>query len=188
MNQVGLPEAKAWNLYEPFVVRNLVQSGMPAMQAAKAVESKSKAAYQALKDVVTQRPVLINRAPTLHKYGIMAAWPVLTKSETLQIPPALVAPFGADFDGDTMSYSVPVSQEAVDEAVEKMMPDKNLLSASTDKPNYMPSNEYLQGLYFASRKPDRKKNKIVFNTKQEAIKAFAQGKIKINDPIEIKEK
>jgi DNA-directed RNA polymerase subunit beta len=188
MNQVGLPETRAWDLYEPFVVRNLVQSGMPAMQAAKAVKDKSKAAYEALQDVATQRPVLINRAPTLHKYGIMAAWPVLTKGHSLQIPPTLVAPFGADFDGDTMSYSVPVSKDAVDEAVEKMMPDSNLLSSATDAPNYVPSNEYLQGLYYASKSPSRKKTKTVFNTKQDAIKAFAQGKIKINDPIEIKEK
>jgi len=187
MNQVGLPEGKAWDLYEPFIVRNLVQSGMPAMQAAKAVSAKSKVAYAALQEVATQRPVLINRAPTLHKYGIMAAWPVLTKGHSLQIPPALVAPFGADFDGDTMSYSVPVSKDAVDEAVEKMMPDKNLLSSATDTPNYVPSNEYLQGLYYSSMQPDKKKEKIVFETKEAAIKAFMQGKIKMSDPIEIKE-
>jgi DNA-directed RNA polymerase beta subunit len=187
MNQVGLPEERAWELYEPFIVRNLVQSGMPSMQAAKAVADKSDAAYTALKDVATQRPVLINRAPTLHKYGIMAAWPVLTKGHSLQIPPTLVAPFGADFDGDTMSYSVPISKDAVDEAVEKMMPDTNLLSSATDKPNYVPSNEYLQGLYYASRQPERHKKTQVFKNKQDAIKAFMKGTIKMSDPIEIKE-
>jgi DNA-directed RNA polymerase beta subunit len=188
MNQVGLPEGKAWDLYEPFIVRNLVQSGMPAMQAAKAVEGKSEVAYKALKEVATQRPVLINRAPTLHKYGIMAAWPVLTKGHSLQIPPALVGPFGADFDGDTMSYSVPVSKDAVDEAVEKMMPDKNLLSSATDTPNYAPTNEYLQGLYFASKQPGKKKETIKFASKQDALKAFMKGTIKMDDPISIKEK
>ena len=188
MNQVGLPESRAWDLYEPFIIRNLVQSGMPAMQASKAVAGKSDVAYKALQEVVTQRPVIINRAPTLHKYGIMAMWPKLTKGHSLQIPPALVKPFGADFDGDTMSYSVPVSKDAVDEAVLKMMPDRNLLSSSDDKPNYTMSNEYLQGLHFASKTPNREKKAITFKTRAEAVKAFSQGKIKIDDPITILEK
>jgi DNA-directed RNA polymerase subunit beta len=186
LNQVGLPEERAFDLYEKFVVRNLVQSGMPAMSAAKAVLNKSKAAKEALEEVVSQRPVIINRAPTLHKYSVMAMWPKLTKGHTLQIPPALVGPFGADFDGDTMSYSVPVSKSAVDEAIEKMMPDKNLLSDADESANYVPGIEYLQGLYFLSKSPNKKKETIVFDTLQDAKRAYAKGEIKIDDPIKIK--
>ncbi len=187
LNQVGLPEERAFELYEKFIIRNLVQGGMPAMHAAKAVINKSKAAKEALYEVSSQRPVIINRAPTLHKYSVMAMWPKITKGHTLQIPPALVAPFGADFDGDTMSYSVPVSKSAVDEAIEKMMPDKNLLSDATGNANYVPGIEYLQGLYFASKKPARGKKTLVFDTLAEAKKAYHKGVIKIDDPIKIKE-
>jgi hypothetical protein len=102
LNQVGLPEDKAWTLYEPFIVRQLVRGGMPATHAAKAVAEQKPVAYSALQDVVKQRPILINRAPTLHKYGIMAMWPVLTKTKVLQLSPSIVAPFGADYDGDSL--------------------------------------------------------------------------------------
>lgn len=100
LNEVGLPETRAWDLYEPFIVRHLVRKGVPAVVAAKAVRDKNKAAYAALQAVVKERPVLINRAPTLHKYSILAAWPRLTKGHTLQIPPAITSPFNADFDGN----------------------------------------------------------------------------------------
>jgi hypothetical protein len=86
---------------------------------------------------------------------------------------------------NTMSYSVPVSEDAVQEAIDRMMPDKNLILSGTDKPTYMLGNEYLQGLYFASKDPDRNKQKTIFKTKDDAIKAFSKGLIKIDDPIEI---
>jgi hypothetical protein len=100
LNQAGLPEKKAWELYEPFVVRQLIQKGMPATHAAKSVEKRDGLAYAALQEVVKQRPVILNRAPTLHKYSMMAFWPVLSKGDTLQISPTIVKPFGADYDGD----------------------------------------------------------------------------------------
>jgi hypothetical protein len=186
LNEVGMPEDQAWGLYEPFVIRHLVKNGTPATVAAKSVAEKKGNAYAALKEVIRERPILINRAPTLHKYNIMAFWPVLTKGSTLQVPPAIVKPFAADFDGDTMAYSVPVSADAVRDAQELMMPEKNLLSARNDKPNFAPSNEYLQGLYFAS-KGAKKKPPIKFKTLADAKKAYRSGKIAIDDPIQIME-
>ena len=100
LNEVGLPEERAWELYQPFIVRHMVRKGVPATVAAKSVHNKDKAAYAALQAVVKERPVLINRAPTLHKYSILAAWPRLTKGHTLQIPPAITGPISGDFDGD----------------------------------------------------------------------------------------
>lgn len=103
MDQVGLPEKSAWTIYRPFIIRNLIRRGMPAVEAAKAVASQSKIAREALMDETTKRPMLINRAPTLHRYGFMAAWPVLHKGDTLQLPPVITAGLGADFDGNCIS-------------------------------------------------------------------------------------
>lgn len=186
LNQIGMPESLAWKLYDPFIVREMVQKGYPATQAAKAVEDHSPAAFAALNDIIKERPVLVNRAPTLHKYSNMAFHPVLTKGKTIQVSPAIVAPFNMDFDGDTASFTVPVSKAAVDQAKEKMMPEKNLLSSRFGKPAYVPSNEYLQGLYFATKPPKKKPAKL-FKTLSEAMQAYRKGEISIDDPIRVVE-
>ncbi|MHC4617938.1 MAG: hypothetical protein ACYTEQ_09315 [Planctomycetota bacterium] len=184
LNEVGLPEEKAWDLYEPFIIRDMVQNGYPARAAATAVANKDKVASKSLQTVIKQRPVLINRAPTLHKYNILAFWPVLTKGSTLQVPPTIVKPFGMDFDGDTGSYSVPVSEKAVEQAVALMLPEKNLLSARSGRPTFTPSNEYVQGLYFSTKEPTKKEAKH-FATKQTALEAYRRGEIAVDDPITI---
>jgi DNA-directed RNA polymerase beta subunit len=186
LNEVGMPESLAWQLYEPFVIRHLVERGVKAADAAKAVADHAPSAYKSLQSVVQERPVLFNRAPSLHKYSVMAMKPVLTKGKTLQVPPQIVAPMGMDFDGDTSAFFVPVSDEAVQEAKQLMLPEKNLLSARNDRPNYMPSNEYLQGLYVASKEANKKPKKK-FKTMADALKAYRTGKIDIDDPIEVEE-
>jgi len=186
LNQIGMPEPLAWDLYEPFVVRDLVQRGMPATQAAQAVADHSPAARDALTDVIATRPVLVNRAPTLHKYSIMAFEPVLTKGSTVQVPPAVVGPFGMDFDGDTAAFTVPVSDAAVRQAKEKMMPTKHLLDVRHGKATYVPSNEYLQGLYLATKTPTNKQVRT-FKSKAAAVEAYRKGDIRIDDPITIVE-
>jgi hypothetical protein len=114
MDQIGLPENKAWILYRPFIMRHLVRRGMGAMAAAKSIENKGDVARKALIDEMARRPVIINRAPVLHRYGMMAAWPILTKGNTLQIPPIVTAGFNADFDGDQQIGSVIIAVNAVD--------------------------------------------------------------------------
>ena len=187
LNQVGLPENKAYELYEKFVIRDLVQSGMPAMQAAKAVKAQSKPARESLERVVASRPVIVNRAPTLHKYSMIALYPKLLKGDSMQIAPALVAPLGADFDGDTMSYTVPVSAAAVKEAKEKMMPDSYLISDADDTANFVPQIESLVGLHYASKERMKGKKTVTFNTMAEAKLAYKKGLIRIDDPIKIKD-
>ena len=176
MDQVGLPETKAWEIYRPFIIRRLSRRGIPALRAAELVEKKDKMALDALQQEMGERPVIITRAPVLHRYGVMAFRPQLTKAETLQIPPAIVKGFGADFDGDTMNYHVPVSDGAVKDALEKMLPSKNLLSTKTFKAHQLPQNEYQGGLYhataFVSNKPEK-----YFATKADAIKAYKKGEI-----------
>jgi len=116
----------------------------------------------------------------------MSFWPVLTKGSTVQVPPSIVGPFAMDFDGDTASFTVPVSSEAVDQAINKMMPDKNLVSSRFGKAAYKLSNEYSQGLYYATKKPSEKQVSV-FNTVGEAIRAYNSGKLAIDDPVTILE-
>jgi DNA-directed RNA polymerase subunit beta len=184
LNEVGLPESKAWDLYELFIIRNLVQAGYPGKFAAKAVEERSAPAYKALQQVITERPVLLNRAPTLHKYNIMAFWPVLTKGHTLQVSPTIVKPFNLDFDGDVVSYTVPISKKAVEESMNLMLPEKNLLGARHGKPIYVPANEYLQGIYLGSKPPQQKPSQH-FATRNAALEAYRKGEISVDDPITI---
>jgi DNA-directed RNA polymerase beta subunit len=105
MDQVGLPEDQAWKSYSPFVVRSLVQQGMNATQAAKLVEERDPRARDILMSEMEKRPIIVSRAPTLHKYGMMAAFPKLIKGHTLQVPPIVTPGFGADFDGDSCSMA-----------------------------------------------------------------------------------
>jgi hypothetical protein len=185
MDQVGLPEDKAWTIYRPFIVRKLIRTGMPATNAAKAVASRDPSAHKALLEEMAARPVMINRAPTLHRYGFMAAWPVLAKSTTLQIPPVITAGFNADFDGDSLNYHVPVTDEAVQDAVSKMLPSKNLWAARDFKVHYLPRNEFLMGLYLASS--TRKKGEPrVFRSRTDAVAAYKRGELGVSDRIIVK--
>jgi DNA-directed RNA polymerase subunit beta len=187
MDHVGIPESKAWEVYKPFIVRNLVRQGTSRLEAVRAVEERSQVARQTLLREMESRPVLINRAPTLHRYGMMAAYPKLVKGDTLQISPLIVGGFNADFDGDAMNYHVPSTDEAAREAAEKMLPSRNLFSAATFKVQYGPSQEYVGGLYEATARQDKLNKPLVFQTKADAIRAYKQGRINVDRQIVIME-
>jgi DNA-directed RNA polymerase beta subunit len=176
MDQVGIPESKAWEIYKPFVIRRLSRHGVSPLMAAQMVQGQHALAKKALTDEMGERPVIVTRAPVLHRYGTMAFYPQLTKGETLQVPPTIVKGFAADFDGDAMNYHVPVTDEAVRDAVEKMLPSKNLFAASTFKAHYLPQNEYVGGLYEGTRPADDRPEQV-FRSKNDAIRAFQQGRI-----------
>lgn len=185
MDQVGLPEDRAWDVYRPFIVRHLVRRGVPRLQAARAVEERSSLAREALLAEMEARPVVINRAPTLHRYGVMAFWPTITKHNVLQVSPLIVKGFAADFDGDSMQYHVPVSDEAAKEAAEKMLPSQNLLNVADFKVLHQPANEYTGGLYEASARVDTKNKPRVFATVADAIRAYKRGEIDVDRRVEI---
>jgi DNA-directed RNA polymerase beta' subunit len=185
MDQVSIPEERAWEIYKPFIVRRLVRRGMSRMRAAGAAKEKSQVAREAMVEEMGARPVIINRAPVLHRYGMMAAWPRLTKSSTMEISPLVVGGFGADFDGDAMQFHVPASPEAVQEAIDKLMPSKNLFAARDFDVHYKPSQEYVGGLYNATALIDKKNKPQVFNSAEDAIRAYRQGKIDVDRKIEI---
>jgi len=187
MDQVGIPEDKAWEIYKPLLVRNLVRKGSSRLQASRAVKERSEVARKTLLKAMESRPVIINRAPTLHRYGMMASWPKLVKGDTLQISPLVVGGFGADFDGDAMNYHVPSTEEAANEAAEKMLPSRNLFSASNFKAHFLPTQEYVGGLYEASARINEKNKPRVFATKADAIRAYKRGDINVDSKIEIME-
>ena len=187
LNQVGLPEEQAWSVYEPFVVRELVGEGYKSTDAVKMTAARHPAAYAALQKSVGQRPVILTRAPVLHKFGLMGFWPVLTKGNTVQLSPSIVVPFNADFDSDVMNFHVPVSRAAAQEVAAKMMPEQNLLDIKDFKAHYKPMREYLQGLHLATGEPRGPVQKV-FNSREDAVKAYRKGEIDINTPIRVVEK
>jgi len=185
MDQVGLPIDKAWTLYQPFVVRRLVRRGMGKLQAREAVKERTEPALRELQNEIRERPVVINRAPVLHRYGVMAFWPQLTSSNTLEIPPLVVGGFGADFDGDAMQYHVPSKDDAVEEAIAKLLPSRNLFAASDFDVHYLPTQEYISGLWAASAKEEKLSTPRVFKTKRDAIQAYQRGDINVGQRVEI---
>jgi DNA-directed RNA polymerase beta' subunit len=186
MDQVGIPIDKAWTIYQPFIVRRLVRRGMPKKRAMEMVAEKSEQAMKEMQAEMKERPVIIGRAPTLWKFGVMAFWPQLTNSNTLEIPPLVVGGFNADFDGDAMQFHVPGDDEAVQEAKEKLLPSRNLLSSTSFDVQHKPSQEYVGGLWAASKKKDNKRPRV-FRSKKDAIDAYKRGEIGVGQRIEILE-
>lgn len=187
MDEVALPEEKAWEIYKPFVVRGLVRRGMPRMQALTAIEEKNKSAFDELNTQMNKRPIIINRAPVLHRYGVMAFYPRLTKNKVMEVNPVITKGFAADFDGDAMQYHVPSTDEAAQEAVNKMLPSKNLFATATFKAQYVPNRDYQTGLYLASSRVDKRTKPRVFRNKRDAMAAYRRGEISVDTPVHIVE-
>jgi DNA-directed RNA polymerase subunit beta len=187
MDEVALPEEKAWEIYKPFVVRGLVRRGMPRMNALRAVEEKNKAAFAELNTQMNAKPIVINRAPVLHRYGVMAFYPRLTKNKVMEVNPVITKGFGADFDGDAMQYHVPSTEDAAKEAVEKMLPSKNLFATANFKAHYVPNKDYQTGVYLASSKTNNRSKPRVYRSKKDAIAAYRRGEIDVDTPVHVVE-
>jgi DNA-directed RNA polymerase subunit beta' len=186
MDTVGIPENKAWTIYRPFIIRSLVRSGVPQARAAEMVEEQTREAKDALLEEMDKRPVIMDRAPTWHKFNLLAFKPKLVESDTIQVSPLIVSGFNMDFDGDAVNFHVPVSDKAVKQAWEKMTPSKNLFAVNDLKsPQHAISKEMAMGLYQLTRKA-KAKPPVVFTSVQEAKKAYREGLIDANDPIEIR--
>lgn len=150
MDEAALPEKMAWKLYNPFVVKELVRSGLSARRAKEEIEKQTPLARRLLDQVMKQRPIMLNRAPSLHKFAMMAFTPKITEGKAIKIPPLVVDGFNADFDGDTMTAHVPVGDKAVREAF-KMMPSRNLFKPGTGNLMVGPSQESQLGFYLMTK-------------------------------------
>lgn len=189
LDEVGLPEEMAWNLYKPFIIRGLTTSGYGAIQAKQEYEERSETAKNVLLSEMERRPVIINRAPTLWRYSIIAAKPKLRPGKTMLVNTLWEAGTNADFDGDAMTVHLPVTDEAIKDA-ENMLPSKLVFS---DKRKgdllYAPKTEPNMGLYKATKnvgQPIPKGVKIFkFKDVREAWQAYHKGTLKATDYVDI---
>lgn len=183
MDQVGIPEDMAWTMYKPFVTRGLVQRGYNPVEVIKMIDERTPTARHILDDVMKEKPVLMDRAPTWHKFNIMAFKPFITDGKEIRVCPMIDSGFNMDHDGDTVNIHVPASAKASKEALEKMLPSKNLISLTDMKSvRYKPEKEQVSGLWALTAGMTKKPVKR-FESKSEAIKAYRNGEINPNDPI-----
>lgn len=189
LDEVGLPEEMAWNLYKPFIIRGLTTSGHGAIQAKQEFEERSESARHILLEEMDKRPVIINRAPTLWRYSIIAAKPKIRPGKTMLVNTLWEAGTNADFDGDAMTVHLPITDEAIKDA-ENMLPSKLVFS---DKRKgdllYAPKTEPNMGLYKATKNvglPVPTGAKVhKFNNVKEAWLAYHKGTLKATDYVEI---
>jgi DNA-directed RNA polymerase beta subunit len=176
MDQVGLPEDMLWTMYEKFLIKRLVRRGFPAVEAKRMVESKHPTAKQVLDEEIKERPVIINRAPTLHRYSMIGAFPVPVPGKTIRVNPFVEAGSNADYDGDTMMIHAPVSQEAIEDVKRMTLP--NLLYSDKSRNDLLvfPQHEAIMGVAHATSLDDKNKP-VNFKTKGAAMKAYRENKI-----------
>lgn len=186
MDSIGIPEDSAWELYNDHVIRRLVRQNIPVHRALELVRDRDKQAKAALEDEMAYRPVLMDRAPTWHKFNLLAFHPHIAEGSTVRVSPLITKGFTMDFDGDTVNFHVPASPKAVDQAKRKMLPSKNLFSLTDLRSiRHSPQQELGLGIYQLTQDPSYKPIQY-FANQEAAIRAYKSGKIKVNDPIEIR--
>jgi DNA-directed RNA polymerase subunit beta' len=184
MDQVGLPEEMAWKVFKPFTMRKMVTRGVPASRASQEIDDRTPGAKKALQVVMEERPVLVNRNPSLHKFNLMALRPVLRSDRNIAMPATIASGFNLDHDGDQMNLHVPVTDAAVNEAYDKMLPSSNLFSLKNRRAHFLPMQESTLGLFKATTREKSGKVKK-FSSKSEALAAYRRGEVEVDDPIEI---
>ena len=190
LNECGLPKDMALEMFKPFVLREMIKRGIaPNVKSAKnMLERKPDEVFDILEEITKNHPVLLNRAPTLHKLSILAFYPVLIEGSAIRLHPVVCNGFNADFDGDQMAVHVPLSQKAIDEARNLMMPQNNLLKPADGSPIAIPSRkEMALGIYYLTDIDERiPASKTVFADTSEAVLAYQSDKIKIRQEISLR--
>ncbi len=188
LHQCGLPKKMALELFKPFIFSKLERRGLATTikQAKKMVEKEGPEVWDILEEVIREHPVMLNRAPTLHRLGIQAFEPILIEGKAIQLHPLVCTAFNADFDGDQMAVHVPLSLEAQLEARALMMSTNNILSPANGEPIIVPSQDVVLGLYYLSRERINAKGEgMVFADTNEVMRAYSnrvvdmQAKIKV---------
>ena len=189
LHQCGLPKRMALELFKPFVMNRLVLEGHAhnIKSAKRAVERVRPEVWDILEDVIKNRPVLLNRAPTLHRLGIQAFKPVLIEGSAIQIHPLVCTAFNADFDGDQMAIHVPLSKGAVQEANRIMLSTYNMLSPSSGEPIVAPTLDIVLGCYYLTMMaPGAEGEGNAFSTREEAMLAYEAGAVDLQAQISIR--
>jgi DNA-directed RNA polymerase subunit beta' len=193
LNQCGLPKKMALVLFEPFIIRRLKELGYvhTVRSAKKMIERQTREVWDVLEEVTKGHPVLLNRAPTLHRLSVQAFEPQLIEGEAIRIHPLVCTAYNADFDGDQMAVHVPLSVEAQMEARLLMMATNNIFSPSSGKPIITPTQDITLGCYYLTAEPRKampadNKTLPLFGTKEEVIFAYDDGALKTHDRIRLK--
>ena len=185
LDEVGIPEEMGWDMYKPFIARKMIQRGYGAMDARKRIDDRDPVAREFLVQETKERPVLLNRAPSLRRYNVLAAYPKLVPGKSLRIHELLAPIQAGDFDGDTMQVHVPVGEKAVEESKNLMLSNMLLGDQYKMQTTVTPQHEAVDALYRASAaKPVGKKQ--IFKTKGDAMAAYHRGEITLGTPVEIK--
>ncbi len=189
LHQCGLPKQMALELFKPFVMKRLVDlnHAQNIKSAKRMVERYRPQVWDVLEEIITEHPVLLNRAPTLHRLGIQAFEPQLVEGKALQLHPLVCAAFNADFDGDQMAVHLPLSPEAQAEARILMLSSNNILKPSDGRPVALPSQDMIIGLHhLTTKRLDEKGAGRAFSSVAEAIMAMDRGELHLNSPVKIR--
>ncbi|ANY60861.1 DNA-directed RNA polymerase subunit beta' [Comamonas aquatica] len=189
LHQCGLPKLMALELFKPFIFAQLEQRGIATTikAAKKEVESGTPVVWDILEEVIKEHPVMLNRAPTLHRLGIQAFEPILIEGKAIQLHPLVCAAFNADFDGDQMAVHVPLSVEAQMEARTLMLASNNVLFPASGEPSIVPSQDVVLGLYHATRdKINGKGEGMVFVDTNEVQRALDAGEVELHAKISVR--
>lgn len=188
LHQCGLPKQMALELFKPFVMKRLVDlsHAQNIKSAKRMVERARPVVWDVLEEVITEHPVLLNRAPTLHRLGIQAFEPQLIEGKAIQIHPLVCSAFNADFDGDQMAVHLPLSAEAQAEARILMLSTNNILKPSDGRPVTMPTQDMIIGLFFLTTDREGPGEGRSFSSQAEAIMAFDRGEISLQSQVRIR--
>ena len=189
LHECGIPKKMALELFKPFVMRQLVELGHAhnIKSAKRLTERATDAVWDVLADVIKDHPVLLNRAPTLHRLGIQAFMPVLVEGSAIRIHPLVCTAFNADFDGDQMAVHVPLSEAAQQEARELMLSSNNLLSPADGTPIVTPTQDMVLGCFYLTqeRALEASEKRRRFSDETEALLAYELGQVKMHAPIDV---
>ncbi|EKD62826.1 MAG: hypothetical protein ACD_52C00043G0001, partial [uncultured bacterium] len=193
LSQCGLPKEMALEMFKPFVLRELIARGIaPNVKSAKNVlERRDPEVFDILEEITREHPVLLNRAPTLHKLGIQAFFPILIEGAAIRIHPCVCAGYNADFDGDQMAVHIPLSKKAQEEAKTLMQPVQNLLKPADGSPITVPNKDMALGCYYLTSIDPRfdalaQEQMQIFSDQSEAILLYQLGKIGLRMPIRVR--
>ncbi|HVZ58128.1 MAG TPA: DNA-directed RNA polymerase subunit beta', partial [Patescibacteria group bacterium] len=192
LTQCGLPKEMALEMFKPFVLREVILRGLATniKSAKRYIEKRPPEVFDILEEITKNHPVLLNRAPTLHKLGIQAFYPVLIEGSAIQLHPCVCTGYNADFDGDQMAVHIPLSQKAQEEAIKLMMPSHNLLKPADGSPITLPNKEMALGVYFLTSVDESlilpAEEQAYFENEIAAIMAFDMGKIRLKQPIQVR--
>ncbi|GBD01631.1 DNA-directed RNA polymerase subunit beta' [bacterium HR18] len=189
LHQCGLPKEMAVELFKPFIIRKLIERGIvrTVKSAKRVVDRRTDDVWDILEKVIQGRPVLLNRAPTLHRLGIQAFQPVLTEAKAIQLHPLVCTAFNADFDGDQMAVHVPLSHEACLESMILMLSSHNILSPANGEPIAVPTQDMVLGLYYMTKaKTGDKGEGMRFASTEEVRQAYDQGVVGLHARIKVR--